>query len=246
MRYLLLADIHGNWPAMEAVLQTAPKYDRVIFLGDAVGYYPDADRVLSWLRSEGAIGVVGNHDAWLMHLDDIDPEEQKGPVFEILRWQSERLSLENRAYLGSLPWTQEVDGALLVHGSACDPLQYVDDLDTARQHFGCTSARWTLHGHTHLAGTFLALEGPNGQWVRYQRQVHGTELLLAPRARALVNPGSVGQPRDRMPGAAYGVWDSDDDSVQFFRVEFDLERVLKRILDEGFPVWLYERLLVGR
>lgn len=239
MRYLVLSDIHGNWPALEAVLQAAPPFDRVLFLGDAVGYYPDGDRVLDWLREVGAECVLGNHDAWLLALDRLPLE---GAVMEILAWQRERLSEEHLEFLASWSWQKEVEGALLVHGSPCDPFEYLDELEPARQAFACTEARLVFHGHTHLAGAFLELTGPR-PWVRYQRFAQGGELLLPPTVRALVNPGSAGQPRDRVPGAAFALWEGD--RVEFFRVDYPLERVGRRIVQEGFPLWLYARLTLG-
>ncbi|MEN2982664.1 MAG: metallophosphoesterase family protein [Thermus sp.] len=239
MRYLVLSDIHGNWPALEAVLQAAPPFDRVLFLGDAVGYYPDGDRVLDWLMEVGAVCVLGNHDAWLLALDRLPIE---GAVLEILAWQRDRLSPEHLAFLASWPWQKEVEGALLVHGSPCDPVEYLDDLEPARQAFSCTEARLAFHGHTHLAGVFLQLSGPR-PWVRYQAFRQGGELLLPPKVRALINPGSVGQPRDGVPGAAFALWEGE--RVEFFRVAYPLEEVEARLREEGFPPWLWERLRVG-
>ncbi|MCV4784244.1 hypothetical protein OFM36_32900, partial [Escherichia coli] len=83
------------------------------------------------------------------------------------------MSAASHAYLSKLPMAVTVEGALVVHGSPCDPMQYLDDLELARQGFDCTAARWVFHGHTHLAGAYLSLDGPNGQWVRYQRYTNG-------------------------------------------------------------------------
>jgi len=239
VRYLVLSDIHGNWPALEAVLQGVPAFDRVLFLGDAVGYYPDGDRVLDWLLEVGAECVLGNHDAWLLALDRLPVE---GAVMEILAWQRERLSPRQLDFLASWPWQKEVEGTLLVHGSPCDPLEYLDDLALAREAFGCTGARLALHGHTHLAGAFVELPGPR-PWVRYQAFPQGGELLLPPGVRALVNPGSVGQPRDGVPGAAFLLWEGE--RLEFFRVAYPLEDVGHRLAEEGFPQWLYTRLTLG-
>ncbi|MDM7324622.1 MAG: metallophosphoesterase family protein [Thermus sp.] len=239
MRYLVLSDIHGNWPALEAVLKEAPPFDRVLFLGDAVGYYPDGDRVLDWLMEVEAQCVLGNHDAWLLALDRLP---QEGAVLEILAWQRERLSQRHLGFLSSWSWRKEMEGALLVHGSPCDPFEYLDGLEPARQAFACTEHRLIFHGHTHLAGAFLELTGPR-PWVRYQGFTEEGELLLPPTVRALVNPGSVGQPRDRAPGAAFALWEGD--RISFFRVGYDLGRIAQRLAEEGFPSWLYTRLTLG-
>lgn len=248
MRYLIVSDLHGNWPALEAVLKEARGYDQVLFLGDAVGYYPDANRVLDWLRSVNARGVMGNHDLWLLEIKSMQID---GPVLEILAWQAERLSPENREYLSQLPWTAEVEGALLVHGSPLDPLAYLEEVEQAREVFNRVKQRWIFHGHTHLAGSYLCLETPKAsggpsQLVRYQRYAHGGELIVAPRVRAIVNPGSTGQPRDGVIGAAYAIWDPGENTVEFFRAKYNLEQVLARLHHEQFPMWLYERLVLGK
>ena len=246
MPTLLLSDIHGNLTALEAVLEDARRYDyeRVLFLGDAVGYYPDGDAVVSRLRALGAEGVMGNHDAWMLTQDVLESE---GYVFEILRWQNEHLSEENRAWLAALPWTREGEGWLAVHGSSCDPFVYVDDLDLAREAFACTTARWIFHGHTHLAGAFTALDGPKGPWVRYKPFTEPENVLkVGPKARAMVNPGSVGQPRDGVPLAAYAVWDEERDTVRTHRVKYDIRAVAARVEEVGFPPALHQRLKKGR
>ena len=246
MPTLLLSDIHGNLTALEAVLEDARRYDyeRVLFLGDAVGYYPDGDAVVSRLRALGAKGVMGNHDAWMLTQDVLESE---GYVFEILHWQNERLSDENRAWLAALPWTLQEDDWLAVHGSPCDPFVYVDDLDLAREAFACTPARWIFHGHTHLAGAFTALDGPKGPWVRYKPFTEPENVLkLGPKARAMVNPGSVGQPRDGVPLAAYAVWDEERDTVRTHRVKYDIRAVAARVEEVGFPPALHQRLKKGR
>jgi diadenosine tetraphosphatase ApaH/serine/threonine PP2A family protein phosphatase len=181
-------------------------------------------------------------------------------VLEILSWQAERISPENREYLSQLPWTAEVAGALMVHGSPLDPLAYLEEVEQARDVFNKVSHRWIFHGHTHLAGSYLSLESttvrgqattadvstPQGRWVRYQRYANGGELIVAPKARAIINPGSTGQPRDGVTGAAYAIWDSEEDTVEFFRAKYNLEHVLSRLHHEQFPMWLYERLVLGK
>lgn len=243
MRYLVVSDLHGNLPALEAVIEHARDYEQILFLGDAVGYYPDADKVVSWLRHNNAIGVMGNHDIWLIQLGSMATD---GPVMEILARQSSRISPENRLYLSQLQWTREIDGALLVHGSPGDPLAYLDELELAKKAFDETPQRWIFHGHTHLCGAYMSINNQGTPWVRYQRYSHGGELIVAPKARAIINPGSVGQPRDGVLGAAYVIWDSQEDTVEFHRVKYDQGQVLDRINVEGYPMWLYERLQLGK
>ena len=246
MPTLLLSDIHGNIVALEAVLEHAAKegYDRVVFLGDAVGYYPDGNAVVEKLRSLNARGVMGNHDAWLLTLDVLEAE---GYVFDILRWQADRIEEENWAWLAELPWKIDEGSWLAIHGSPCDPLVYVDELEVAREAFGCTEARWAFHGHTHLAGAYTALDGPNGPWVRHRPFTEpSNHLKIGPKARVLVNPGSVGQPRDGLPQAGYAIWHEDKDELTAYRVEYDIAAVEERVRSAGFPAPLYQRLYQGR
>ncbi len=246
MRYLLLSDIHGNLPAFRAVMEDALKrgFDKVLFLGDAVGYYPDGEAVLTALRKLSAEPVLGNHDAWLLTNDFL---EDGGLIAEILAWQAARLSPENLAYLKGWPWQQKTELYHQVHGSPCDPFVYVDDLEPAREALACSDRPWVFFGHTHLAGAYMAIEGPKGPWIRYKPFMdEENTLTLGPKARALVNPGSVGQPRDGVPLAGYAIWEPETRRVEAYRVPFDLLAVRKRILEEGFPMVLYERLRVGR
>jgi len=242
----LLSDVHGNITALEAVLEHAGNhgYDRVLFLGDAVGYYPDGNATIEKLREIGARGVMGNHDAWLLTLNVI---ESDGYVFDILRWQAERLKPENRAWLAALPWELKDGDWLAVHGSPCDPFTYVDELEVAREAFNCTDARWVFHGHTHIAGAYTALDGPSGPWIRYKPFDGGkTSFKLGPKARALVNPGSVGQPRDGIPLAGYAIWHEETNELTAFRVEYDIATVEQRVRRAGFPAPLFQRLYQGR
>ena len=240
VRHLVLADIHGNRFALERALEVAPAFDRVLFLGDAVGYYPDGDRVLDLLMELEAVPVLGNHDAWLLALEALEVE---GPVLEILAWQKARLKPRHLDYLQSWPWTQEVGGALLVHGSPQDPFLYLEGTEEAREAFSATDHPLVFHGHTHKTGAFLLLEGPR-PWIRHQRFPQGGSLVLPPGVRALVNPGSVGQPRDGAPGAAFALW--EEDGVEFFRVEVDLSPLEARLKEVGFPLWLLKRLRHGQ
>ena len=246
MRYLLLSDIHGNLPAFRAVMEDAlaRNFDQVLFMGDAVGYYPDGDAVLSALRKLEARAVLGNHDAWLF--DESLPAEGS-LIGEILAWQRARLSPENEAFLKSWPWERTTPAYHQVHGSPCDPLLYLDDLEPAREALACSDRPWIFIGHTHLAGLFMAIEGPNGPWIRYRAFLdEENRVKIGPKARAIVNPGSVGQPRDGVPLAAYAIWDEEAREVEAYRVAYDLLEVRRRIKQEGFPMILYERLRVGK
>ena len=246
MRYLLLSDIHGNLPALEAVLKDAhPRgFDRVLFLGDAVGYYPDGEEVLNRLRELRAEPVMGNHDLWLL-----EPETffGRGFIKALLEWQREALSEENLAYMRTWPLERLAPLYHQVHGSPCEPFIYIDELEPAREAFACSDRPLILVGHTHIAGVYEALEGPSGPWIRFHPFNKRENTYRLPEgARAIINPGSVGQPRDGVPLAAYAIWDEDEGAVHAYRVPFDLAAVKRRVVEVGFPLFLYERLLVGR
>lgn len=245
MRYLLLADIHGNWPALQAVLKDAGArgFDQVLMLGDAVGYYPDGELVLNQLRELNAQCILGNHDLWLL----TNREMPGGYVMDILRWQYDKLSPANLEFLSSWPSRLEGPEYLVVHGSPCDDFVYIDSLALAEDALECSDARWIFHGHTHLAGYFNAMAGPKGWWVR-RKVAREPEMVLtlASGDRALINPGSVGQPRDGVPLSGYAIWDQEDNTVFFGRVGYDFNLVKGRLEAEGFPMKLYDRLLVGQ
>lgn len=246
MRFLILSDVHGNDPALAAVLaaEEGRACEEVVLLGDLVGYGADPNRVIERLRGldRPLHAVRGNHDRLAAGLDD-------GVAFnEVARaaglWTRERLTAENRRWLLALAaGPRRLDGVLAYcHGSPADEDDYLFSRADASSALAAATEAVTFFGHTHVACAFRAGAGEIELLVP---SASGDHLDLAPGARHLVNPGSVGQPRDHDPRAAFLVYDRDSGRVTWHRTDYDRARARSRILEAGLPPMLAERLEWG-
>ncbi|MBZ5590102.1 MAG: metallophosphatase family protein [Acidobacteriia bacterium] len=251
MKYLIISDIHGNLEAFRAVLAHAARKrrDAVLFLGDAVGYGAAPNQVIERLRQMGSsvVAVRGNHDRVVL-----DPGE--GAVFfnpharRAALWSAEVLTPANRRYLDSLeagPRKVEKD-LLICHGSPTDEDEYLFSEMEAQAAFAKVEESVTFFGHSHVPcmferGVVDEQESLVGMLLRGSRLV----IDLDPSRRYLINPGSVGQPRDRDPRAAYGMYDSDARRFTLYRVPYNVEAARRRIIAAGLPTVLADRLLHG-
>lgn len=246
MRAVILSDIHANIDALDAVfssLQDEP-FDRLFFLGDLVGYGGAPAEVMERLASwAGPMDWIrGNHDKAVA---GIDPAEDFNLLAQVsLHWTQEQLTDEQMKTLHAIPQgPMEIDGVgLLCHGSPYDEDAYVFSPLEASMAFGFDSASRIFFGHTHVACLFVETED---DVLGYGLQGNEGELELDPDRRYLINPGSVGQPRDGDPRAAYLIFDGDRGTVTWRRVTYDVERAQSRIIDAGLPKMLAERLAVG-
>jgi predicted phosphodiesterase len=246
MRYLLLSDIHSNDEALAAVLARARrrKFDRVVILGDFVGYGAEPNAVLDRLRRvrKRKVLIRGNHDKVVCGLDD---GELFNPVaLEAARWTEAALTRRNLEFLAALPiGPVAVDGAFeICHGSPRDEDAYIfSDIDASVNFHGFRSAV-CFFGHSHIPSIFT-LE-PHGIRVEVVSGERVTYPLQEGR-RYLINPGSVGQPRDRNPDSSYAIYDAREGAVHFERVAYDVERTRQKIHRAGLPGMLGDRLLVG-
>ena len=249
MRYLILSDMHGNWDAFEAVLRHArrKRVDAVLVLGDLVGYGAAPNQVVEAVRSLGPrlFTVRGNHDKVASGIDNGASFNQA--ALQAARWTTDRLTPANLRYVRDLPRgpRRVEDGLAICHGSPLDEDTYVfSDLD-ALEIFSGYSAGVTFFGHTHIPSLF-SLEGRRLGVRRLGRPGLETGLVqLHPEGRYLVNPGSIGQPRDRDPRAAYMTYDSVRRVVRWYRVPYPVERAQTRIRRAGLPALLADRLAVG-
>jgi len=240
MRIAVLSDIHSNLPALEAVLDALGDVDAYWHLGDVVGYGPHPDEVVARLREIGAVGVLGNHDA--AALGGLEVEWFNPEARQAIEWTARRMSPATRAWLEALPERLELDGMTLVHGSARDPItEYVTSTRVARASFSACATPCLLHGHTHVPvawredGAEIEVLGPS----------HGYELPLDDR-RVLLNPGSVGQPRDGDPRASALVLDMEARRVTWHRATYPIAAVQADIRAAGLPGWLADRLAWGQ
>ena len=251
MRILLLSDIHSNLDALEACLAAAPAYDSVVNLGDIVGYGANPNEVIDRSRQIGRVFVRGNHDkaaCGLIDLKDFNPLAALATT-----WTRDQLTPENLEWLRSLPHGPvQIDGVpdvQFVHGSPGDEDEYVVTARDAVEPLMLTSRAVTFFGHTHLQGCFTM----NGVHLDAFRPVYKTvgqtessEVPLKGGLRYMVNPGSVGQPRDGDWRAGFAVFDSDTRIVTFCRVPYNLKAAQDRILAANLPQRLATRLAAGR
>jgi diadenosine tetraphosphatase ApaH/serine/threonine PP2A family protein phosphatase len=239
MRIAVLSDIHSNLEALTAVLAHAGSVDAIWQLGDVVGYGPEPDAVVATLAAAGARGVRGNHDAAALGGPEIawfNPDARAAA-----EWTRDHLADDTRAWLTALPETLVSDGVTLVHGSPRDPLrEYITSAAIARANLAEVGTPHVLHGHTHVPVAFTVEDDRMG----VVAPSAGSGLDLDGR-RALINPGSVGQPRDGDPRASYLVLDLEAASVTWHRVPYDVRAVQTAIRAAGLPGRLADRLAVG-
>jgi len=242
--YLILSDLHANREALEAVLRDASgRYDRILCLGDVVGYGADPNHAVDWVRANAAAAIRGNHDR--ICVDDDSIEEYNYAAQSSARWTRGALTRENSAYLRNLArGPLRIDGFDLCHGSPLDEDEYlIDPGDVAplRQEL---DARLTFFGHTHLQGGFLMARGGIKRFTPSSLR-EGEVLEIGPDHYYLINPGSVGQPRDLDPRAAYAIYSPGQRTIEFRRVRYDIDSAAGKILDAKLPPVLAARLYEG-
>lgn len=239
MRYAVLSDIHGNLAALRAVLARLGSVDAVWCLGDTVGYGPNPNECVDLVRRQAAICLAGNHDwaaAAKTDLDSFNPDAAKA-----IAWTRRQLTAENLAYLAGLPSLLRQDQMTLVHGSPRDPIwEYVLSVQAARENFPRFDTPCCLVGHTHRPAVFREAEGA----VKQVALMNGAPLPIA-TGRFIINPGSVGQPRDGDPRSSYLLLDTAAETVRFMRVPYDIEETQTQMLLARLPARLTTRLEFG-
>ncbi len=227
MRVLVFSDIHANLVALETVLAHAGPVDAYWFLGDAVGYGPEPNAVLERLRAlPHCVCLLGNHDAAVVDrlpLGWFNLDAQRA-----LQWTRHVLTDDNRAFLQGLePW--QVQGeVLLAHGSPRDPLEeYLLSEDAARASFRRLAQPYAFIGHSHIPLAWVQRAPDQVELVRPRAQDYGRPFAL-PATKTILNPGSVGQPRDGDPRAAYAVYDSIQGTWTWHRIAYDIDAAIAR------------------
>ena len=241
MRVLIISDIHANLTALEAVLQDAGEVDAVWCLGDLVGYGPDPNECIECIANlPGLMCILGNHDAAV--LEKIDVNSFNPEARAALLWTQQTLNSLNMAFLGKLSEKITVDHITLAHGSPRHPVwEYLLDTRTATQNFAHFDTAYCFVGHTHLPVLYyLPDEGVSARLIVPDE---ATQLTLAPRA--IINPGSVGQPRDRDPRSAYAVVDLEQYTWECHRVPYDINAVQERMRQAKLPERHILRLSAG-
>ena len=239
MRIAVVSDVHSNLVALDAVLDHAGPVDAVWHLGDIVGYGPDPNGVVARLMEVGALGVRGNHDAAAVggrEIEQFNPEARAA-----MEWTRAAISDATRAWLTALPPVRQDGDMTLVHGSPRDPIwEYLTTGAIARGSFEIMATAHGLNGHTHIPVAFV-LDGDRVDAVRVR---DGDRLSLI-GVRALLNPGSVGQPRDGDPAASYLILDPEAGIVTWHRVAYDIASVQAAMTRAGLPQRLADRLSHG-
>ena len=240
MRVALLSDVHANREALEAVLAAlAPERVEAIWVtGDTVGYGADPSEVLALLHERGALLLQGNHDRAVATGEGLEIFNDRAAV--AARMHAKWLSPEERDLLGGLPPVMTVERFTLCHGSLRDPMwEYVTSVPAATASLAKAKTPFACHGHTHLPAIFL--DEPGGLRVSRPRPDRTYKL----GEKCLLNPGSVGQPRDGDPRAAYAILDTIAATAIFHRAEYDVATEQKRIRARGLPEIFADRLAVG-
>jgi predicted phosphodiesterase len=246
VRFLILSDIHANWEALEAVLQeSAGRYEEIVACGDFVGYGADPNRVLEWARRSVRVAIRGNHDKACAGLLDLDWFNAAARTSAL--WTHDELSRENLTYLRELPQGPiDVDSFAAIHGSPADEDEYLitrSEVASIVQHL---ELPLTFFGHTHLQGAFLCHRNGVKEIARPARSESERTFELEPDVVFLINPGSVGQPRDADPRAAYALYDSNQQTVSLHRVPYAVTKAQEKIRKAGLPDVLAQRLSFGR
>jgi len=250
MRALILSDIHANLEALEAVLAAAPEHDAVWNLGDVVGYGASPNEVIEKVRSLDHLVVRGNHDRACC--DPPSLEFFSATAASAVRWTQRVLTPENLAWLQHLapgPVSPAGRESVCVHGSPYHEDEYLFTLEDTWESFHANPARIIFFGHTHRQEAFAT----NQQEQFHLKPQYSSafepdqcELTLRKGARYLLNPGSVGQPRDGDRRAAFALYDDARELLTWFRVPYELEKAQEKILRAGLPDYLAERLASGR
>lgn len=253
MRYLVLSDVHANLPALTAVIEHARArgFDDVIFLGDAVGYYPHAEESVQLLiELAPSVRVLGNHDSALLELAYGERGEYwaAGVVMEVLDRQLTTLSSDSIRFIESLSEKSALGDLVAVHGALTRPWDYLDTQAAAEANFKLMSEPILLVGHTHVPKLFATASHAGQELWRTLnfREPAGSSYRLPPLARVIANPGAVGQPRDQLPLASYFIYDLTERRIFHHRVPFDIRSVQEAVRAAGYPEVLATRLETGR
>ena len=239
MRILVISDIHANLTALDAVLTDAGEFDAAWCLGDLVGYGPDPNECIAKVRALPNLRcIIGNHDA--AALDQIDTKTFNLEARQALEWTQKTLTDSSISFLSSLQQKIEINNVTLTHGSPRHPVwEYLMDSQTAALNFDYFSTPYCFVGHTHLPVVYTREEK---KLVVY-KPTPNNKITLSPRT--IINPGSVGQPRDHDPRAAYVIYNPEENTWDYRRLTYDIPAVQTRMADAQLPERHIVRLQAG-
>jgi diadenosine tetraphosphatase ApaH/serine/threonine PP2A family protein phosphatase len=240
-RYAVLSDVHSNIEALDAALALTRPDDKVLCLGDIVGYGPNPNECVAKIRELATAVVLGNHD--VAAIDNFGLNYFNPAAREAMRWTQRVISAASKEWLNSLGYEFRMPEFLLVHGAPKNYFEYILDKAGAARAFAATDAPIVFIGHTHIA-EYYGLE-PDGT-ISHKHFQQGGQVVLEPGTRYIVNVGSVGQPRDLNPRSSFGLYDSDKRTVDIVRFDYPIAKVQEKIASAHLPEALARRLLVGR
>ena len=241
MKTLVMSDIHGNRMALEAVLDAAGKVDAVWCLGDIIGYGPDPNDCVAIIKDlPNLVCLRGNHDSAVVGLTESIKFNRAAQM--VLDWTKEQLNPVHRQYIQSLSPQAVIDDVTIVHGSPRDPIwEYIMDVYTATENFYFFDTKYCFIGHSHLPVLYLLNNDKDLASVTF---ISPGETTILPE-RTIVNPGSVGQPRDHDPRAAFTIYDTEEKTWTQHRTPYDISEVQKRMRNIGLPDEYIQRIEMG-
>jgi predicted phosphodiesterase len=246
VRFLIVSDLHANWHALEAVLADAEgKYQQIACCGDLVGYNPNPEQVLAWAEANGSLTIRGNHDKVVAGIETLEWFNEVAQI--AARWTMRRLDASHLAYLRGLPAGPVNNEYFQIwHGSLGDEDEYITRAQDAAPAFPYFELPLAFFGHTHIQGGFFSKRGRVGRIMPVRKNESNYTLELNPDTLYMINPGSVGQPRDNDPRAAYAIFDSDQKFVSLHRIPYPIQRTASEIKQAGLPDVLALRLFHGK
>ncbi len=243
MRALIVSDVHSNIEAFQSAIEHASDtegFDQIWSLGDLVGYGPDPGLCIDLLRQYEHVAIAGNHD--LAAVGKLGLQKFNMHAAAAARWTTEQLTEEHVDFLAQLPIRLEVHDFTLVHGSPRDPVwEYVITAASASANFSLFDTKRCIVGHSHIP--FVC--APNGESAQFFDFPVDLPVRLMD-AKLIINPGSVGQPRDGLPTASYALYDSEKQTVTHYRVAYDIAATQQRMTEHNLPQYLIDRLSRGR
>ncbi|MEK9628804.1 MAG: metallophosphoesterase family protein [Nitrospinota bacterium] len=242
MRYIVFSDLHSNLEALnqfEKEIAGIP-HDRLVCLGDIVGYGADPNACVDWVRKYADFTLAGNHDFAVV--EKTDTSYFNPYALEACEWTQKKLTAENKKFLESLPMGKEEDGIYWVHASPYQPKRwhYISNKRGAKKHFDSFDAHICFVGHSHHP--VILEQTPEGEINDYVSDSWDIEA----ENRYIFNDGSLGQPRDGNPKPTFILYDSDNRTVEFKRFDYDLTGAQNKILKNGLPAYLANRLSLGK
>ncbi len=241
VRYAIISDIHGNLESLQHALALIDPQDRVLCLGDTVGYGPNPNECVRLVRERAEASVLGNHD--LAAIDNFGVEYFNEAAKLAMNWTQDVIDPEHRQWLNQQSYELRYPEFLMVHGAPKNYFEYILDKKTAKRAFDATDAPLILVGHTHIA-EYYALDADGAISHRHMQQ--GGELIMEEGKRYIVDVGSVGQPRDLNPHPSIAFYEPAKRRVEWIRYEYPISDVQHKMNDAHLPHYLATRLEVGR